>query len=196
MPIHVRQNSYGIVTHVNKINFISQLIFEILLSDFLKSWNLRWEVKNHNNSPFRQFLEKLNNEIWKRKKKKKGKKLYLGLFFCPNMSKIKLSTKTRLCQFLDHPIMYITSGKNQKKVKGSKGKYWTPYQPKDEWETDHSFHRPLCLQTPIYKESLTIFMAIFYLLDILLILLKYFGHFHLCQTKSNWFAKYYSFVWR
>ena len=72
----------------------------------------------------------------KKKKKKKGKKLYLGLFFCPNMSKNKLSAKIRLCQFLDHPIMYITSWKNQKKVKGSKGKYWTPHQPKDEWETE------------------------------------------------------------
>ena len=55
-------------------------------------------------------------------------------------------------------------------------------------EQKYSFHRTLCFQRLILKEKLTIS----YLLDILLILLKFFLHFQLRQTNLKQFAKCYS----
>ena len=82
----------------------------------------------------------------------------------------------------------VTSWKNQKKsIKGSKGKDWTDRPKERKKNRQHLFHRTLCLWRLIYKWR-PHFLAIFYLLDILLTLFKYFGHFQSCQTKSNWFA--------
>ena len=62
---------------------------------------------------------------------------------------------------------------------------------RSERRTDNNdfIHRTLCLRRPVYKDNL----AISYLMDILLIILRYFGHFQSYQTKPNTFVKYWTF---
>ena len=102
------------------------------------------------------------------------------------MSKNEFSAKIRLWQFLDHAVTQLHEKIRKKESKAPKENIEHPTNRRmSERKRDHSFHRTLCLQRPRYNESLTIFMAIFYLLDILLNLLKYFDNFQSCQTKSK-----------
>ena len=106
------------------------------------------------------------------------------------MSKQEFSGKIRLCQFLDQ------TGKNFKKnIRKNNQRLlktcWTDWPNVWEMNGQQWFHRKLCLWRQIYKGTMTIS----YLLDILMIILKYFGNFQSFQIKSNQFASLMTHLW-
>ena len=142
----------------------------ILEAFFVQIWEKTFFSTNIRlyNSHFRQFLEKLNDRISKRKQ--------LALFwalFGQIWAKINfMENLGSLSSYIIEIIQYCNFMKEIRK--------------KTINQTLIS-HDPLFTEINMQKK-LDHFMAILYLLDVLLIILKYFGLFHSWQTKSNWFS--------
>ena len=129
---------------------------------------------------------------------KREKMLYFGAIFAEVRAKTNFlrkldSVSYEISNFMKTPLkrsppLPATQNNNKKTQKNlidsSLEKCWS-HQLK-EWEVQRQqwFHRAICLWGLIQKRILTIS----YLLDILLIILKYFGNFQPCQTKLNGFA--------
>ena len=115
---------------------------------------------------------------------------YFGAIFAEVRAKTNFLRKLDSVSYEINNVMKPPPKKNNTKkskknlIDSSLEKCWS-HQLK-EWEVQRQqwFHRTICLWGLIQKRILTIS----YLLDILLIILKYFGNFHPCQTKLNGFA--------
>ena len=214
MPVHARPRPIICHSHAKNQFHATVHLWDIGLPEILQSgrlragqvitqeveiyqtYNLGWETKYHNNSPFKLLLGKSNDKIFKKKKKM----LYFGALFAEVRAKTNSLRKLESVSFKISNFMNRTP-KNPKKnnnkrphknlIDSSLEKCWSDQLKKWEVQRQQWFHRAICLWGLIHKRILTIS----YLLDILLIILKYFGYFQPCQTKLNGFATLITHSW-